>query len=1200
MGIVYRGAHLGTGDEVAIKTVRAADESLLIGIRRELHALLRLRHPGVVSVVDSGVVDGLPWYAMPLLRGRTWRARLQDIWTTGSRAPTPPHSPASSTLTGAMDLLASTHSMAAPPTELPAYTDTGVFGGPGLPDAPANVAPAPSPRVAGAGELRRELGILRRLCESLAYLHGEGIVHRDLKPENVFLTDERPVLMDFGLVTRFAVGREIVENRELDGGTLSYMAPEQILGEPVDARADLYAIGCMLYEALTGRPPFRGERPQVVQAHLSQTPHPPSALAENVPEGLDQLALALLAKDRRDRLGHAADVAAILARYADESPPETTPARPYLYRPELLGRDEAIGLLDQALGAGKRGDGSLVFVGGESGVGKSRFAIAVASRAKRRGFGVISGECLPPGAGGGPLHPLRPLLQAVADRCTSGGPAETDALLGSKGWLLAAYEPALSKVPGLARHPQPPVLQGDAARPRLLAALRETIAAMARVGPTLLVLDDLQWADELTVALLASTRPDDLGGAVLLGTYRSEEIDGPLRERVTRADATHLELGRLDERTVGDIARDMLAMARAPDAFVRFLAGRSQGNPFFVAEYLRLAVTMGLLDRDEAGRWRIAGADDAEGYAALPLPASVHDLVMRRVELLDPAALALASYGAVLGREFDGALLADVATLDELVRRQILEAEGARFRFVHDKLREILLERLAPAELAGNHRRAAEAIQGRGAGDAEAAALAEHWAAAGEPVRAWPWTVRAADVALDTAAFSDAVAWFRRALAADDQHRFVADPAERARLERRLGAACYGAGRVGDAHDALRGALARVGQPLPSSTAGWAGSALAQLAGQLFLQFLAPAPLVTAGEARRRALAEAAEAARTLVYIFVLRNEPLATVGVTLRAANLALRAGREHVRATDHATIGTIAGFAGLKGLAARYFALADAHEAGAQDRITATLAQSTFHLGMGRWDELFALAEAGLALSKDSADRHYPDVFGQIRCTGLQLSGRLREAVDEGRRIVADTRSPMPGVWLRIIVADSLVLLGRPDEAWPLLTEARRTLDGTADLASLANCLAVEAGLRLASGDLDGALGAAREAQDVASRGSDQGFGGFPVHEHVPGVFLAGCAAGANAEALERAGLACKAASSYAARFPIGRPIALREAARLDALTGRRSRGLEPALAAARDLGMRFEEARTLEAMGAKTEAAALLRELGVEGVS
>jgi tetratricopeptide (TPR) repeat protein len=689
MGVVYRGQHTETGQIAAIKTITVPNETLLASFRREIHALARLRHPGIVRILDEGVDDGLPWYAMEVLEGTSLRAFARN-----------------------------------------------------------------------RSQLAIALTLARRLCAPLAFLHGEGIVHRDLKPDNVLVSREgRPILVDFGLASFFAgtSGREALELVQ-GGGTILYTAPEQILGEPVDARADLYSLGCVLYELLTGKPPFVARTANdLAVAHLQVAPAPPSTIVPGLPPALDDLVLRLLAKEPSERVGHADAVAAALAGLgAGDSPPSDEPSpRAYLYRARFAGREHAMGDAARHLDRLATGAGGLLFVEGESGVGKTRFALEVAREGAERAAHVLAGECSPQAprdssvTGGAPLAALRRPLQTIADRCRERGQVETDRLLGARGKLLALYEPALTNLPGQEAYPAPVELMAGAARLRLNAYLAETFGALAASRPVVMILDDLQGADELTLDFLAHL----LRGGYLerkpilvVGTYRSEEQGEGLRELIAAPRAAHIRLGRLEETAVDAVLSDMLALSPPPSSLSQYLCRHSEGNPFFVTEYLRAAVEDGLLARDGAGRWRF----DAEGadLERLGTPGSLRDLLRGRVANLPPVATRAAEAAAVLGREVDTDLLAHTAgiregelldALGELIRRHVLEDTGTgRLRFAHDKIREVVYDDLGPKIRAALHRAAAVAVERSEAAGSQAlaAALGRHWEEAGEVEKA--------------------------------------------------------------------------------------------------------------------------------------------------------------------------------------------------------------------------------------------------------------------------------------------------------------------------------------------------------------------------------------------------------------------------------------------------------------------------------
>jgi predicted ATPase len=608
------------------------------------------------------------------------------------------------------------------------------------------------------------------------------------------------VLVDFGLATQFTseVSREAMTGVGFAAGTFSGMAPEQIRGELIDARADLYSLGCMLYELVTGRPPFVAELPvEVLWQHLNADPEPPSTLVKEIPEALDSVILRLLAKKPRERFGHAGDVAAALTVCIPEEPPNLQSApveagpkpRAYLYRPGFVGRDDALTELEGQLERLEKGQGGLVFIGGESGIGKTRLMLELARGVRARQLRILSGAGLTLDAGSsaaptsGPLQAMRRALTAIADYVRERGSKETARLLGRRGKVLAIYEPALRGLPGLEAFPEPAELPGEAARTRLYSDLLETLQAVSEEQSLVLILDDLQWADELTLGFLgfltraAARRAREVARLLVLGTYRTEELNESLQTLLELPGIRRLRLRRLEEQAVGGMVCDMLALPQAPPALTRYLSRHSEGNPFFVAEYLRTAVREGLLSRDETGRWQVTNQGEDKGsedvYERLPLPQSVQELVARRLARLGDSAARLVDAAAVLGKESDASLLARVSRLQpvdvleatlELLGQQVMEdVGGGSLRFVHDKLREVALRQLPDSRRVELHRAAAEALQALESArqDERQAELGHHWERAGQPAEARACYLVAAHSARERFAYAEAERLYR-------------------------------------------------------------------------------------------------------------------------------------------------------------------------------------------------------------------------------------------------------------------------------------------------------------------------------------------------------------------------------------------------------------------------------------------------------
>ncbi|MDI1430203.1 serine/threonine-protein kinase PknK [Polyangium sorediatum] len=764
MGVVYKAMHVDSREVVAIKTIKAADPTYVASIRREIRMLRRVQHPGLIPILADDVTDdGVPWIAMPFVQGPTLHDHLRLLPTRSPRA------------------------------------------------------------------LRPTLTLIRRLCVSLAFLHGEGLVHRDLKPQNVLLQGDRPVLIDLGIAGHFAgaPAREELDVPPWAGSPL-YMAPEQFSGNLVDARADLYALGCILYECATGVPPFVGaSNKATAEKHVHELLIPPSRRAPGVSPALEKLILRLLEKDPAKRMGYAADVAAELIALGAEADEDGPRARPYLYRPPFQGRKDLMALCGCAVESlQNKHRGGLMLIHGESGLGKTRLMMELVRAAQPR-MNVLTAQCQAVSAGKDgatvgmrPLAPLLPLLRAAADRVRN-SQADAEHVFGPRGRILAPYEPSLLDLPGQAEQKDPPPLPPRQAQARVIAAMLGVLVALGEREPLLVVLDDLQWADELTLRVLdAFAKAEPLTcGVLLIGTYRSEaarvEVDALLK--MPGVDA--MPLDRLKPWEIADIAVGMLATREPPRAVLEALTKHANGNPFFVAQYLHAALERGILRRDAAGNFGFDALGAAKEMASLPLPHTVEELITGRLDRLDAEGQAFTAWAAVLGETFDEELFragvqdGDVATevLDALTLRGILEPKrDGSWGFAHGKLAEIAYLRIEPSKRTLLHRQAAEVLEARfGRVKTHAAELGHHFDRAGLHAKAARYFTQAATHARETFANANAIHLYEAAILARRRAPHTkGKPAELARLLESRGDMLALAARHEEALSAYDAALA--------------------------------------------------------------------------------------------------------------------------------------------------------------------------------------------------------------------------------------------------------------------------------------------------------------------------------------------------------------------------------------------------------
>jgi tetratricopeptide (TPR) repeat protein len=666
------------------------------------------------------------------------------------------------------------------------------------------------------------------------------------------------------------------------------------------------------------------------------------------------------------------------------------------------------------------------------------------------------------GFSAGPLHPFGRLFQNLADECRRGGPAVTGRLLGPRASLLATYAPALTPFIEAGTEGHARELPGPAARERLLQCLGDTLKALSDEGPLLLIFDDLQWADELTLAFLDSLPPAffEQRRLLIIGTYRTEEVSPDLERLLARPQVQRLSVGRLDRRAVEAITRDMLAMEGAPPALISFLDARCEGNPFFVAEYLRLLLAEGLLRR-VGGRW-MAGrsGDGAEpSYERLPVPQSLLGILSRRLAGLDERSHAVIEAASVLGREFRVEVLtlmvglgeAMVAeALREAARRQVIESvDDEVHAFSHDKLRETAYAGLGPERARALHLAAGNALEAMYVGSSELpgyqAELARHFREAGDVAKAIEYLDRAATEALRKSANKEAIAFLEDAIAhaADapvDRLRF-------ARWHRQIGDGLQALGQPDASAAYLRQAAALLDFPAPTARGRLVASLLSNV-GRQVLHRLWPAHFLGSGEARREALMEAARAHDRLQQVLYFSGDSLAMLHACISSLNISERAGMSAELTNAYGNAFVVAGILPLHKLALAYRRRAgEINERYPHAAIECYLRMlsGVYTVGTGDWDVLRSELGRGMTLAREIGFHRSFEESCFVHCVADCLQGNFEESLTRTNTLYASALrgDHQTQSWALIQRAHLLLLQDRPGEALDNLAAAKPLVD-------------------------------------------------------------------------------------------------------------------------------------------------------------
>jgi len=918
--------------------------------------------------------------------------------------------------------------------------------------------------VEGPKDLSEIVRVACLICDALEHAHTHGVVHRDLKPENVlWATGPAPrgiKLADLGVAVHATASHRITDSGAIVG-TVSYMAPEQAMGEPVDGRADLYALGVVLYELVTGRLPFTGSRPlEVVSQHVHAPVVPPHVLVPSLPPALDAAILRLLAKQPAQRFATAVEAREALARSLSAAAvpkPADAPAAlailEALSRGKLVGRAEELSEARELWRRAREGAGHCLLISGEPGAGKTRLARELLIQAALDGALVLTGACYEYEA----ATPYLPFAEAF--RRFVRDERDDDVLrkaFGDAAPRLAKLAPEIESRLGpfggrqeLAPHEE---------RLLFFDAVVEVVRTAARARSVCLYIDDLHWADSSSLWLLAHLLRGLKHERVLfLASYREVELDRahPLssalidwnRERLT----TRIALKRFGPEQTREQLGALLGepvTAEFADAVHR----ETEGNPFFVEEVLKALIERGSVRR-ESGRWK---RDDVAGLA---IPQSVKAAVGHRLDRVSQECNEVLRAAAVLGKTFDFTELVEVAgergedalldAVDAAVCAQLLVAgRDESFVFTHDKIREVLYDELNPIRRRRLHRRTAEGLERlRDRRCIPAEKLAHHFIEAGEYERGLVWAKQAGADATRLFAYDEAITAYGRAA---ECAQLLGNIDEQAELEEAKGKTRMISGNLIEAIDDFEQALSLTTDPVLRARR----------------QTQAAGSLAAAGDPR------GLEYVRSALEVLDPATQPIET-------ATALMIEGRFHHLSGRHRTAADLLEKAGVLAAPPPPGSPLPTLHASTLTQLFAYSAGAYQHLGL--FDESDRIARRSIEFG-EAHDLLLAQAVGyEFQGENATSTGAWTEALSYAarERVIADRlHARERWTWTHLYAGLSLVLLGRPEQGEEELATGLATAEAIGERRVAMLLLAYLATAQAALGDLDKAHATASAA--------------------------------------------------------------------------------------------------------------------------
>lgn len=847
---------------------------------------------------------------------------------------------------------------------------------------------------AGQGKPPRfQVGLLIQMIQALAYLHRRGILHRDLKPDNVQVINNQVKLVDFGL----SLVREQItlddEKHEI-AGTLFYMAPELLQNAPPSESTDLYAAAVIAYELFAGSHPFTtSDISRFISDTLNKAPDIQSLDID------EQLAAALgrmLAKKPSERFSSAAEIIALYSQAVGENLPSETAAtrESFLQSARFIGRENELEQLHEALNRitaprstadlTLKREGSAWLVVGESGVGKSRLMDELRTLALVNGAQVVRGQAVSEGSS--PYQIWSEAIQWLALQ-TLLSPLEARVLKTLipeiEDWVGYPVTDALN-------------LDPQATQDRIMTVIEQIFRRQRQ--PIVVLLEDIHWAGDESLTLLRRLqRYVPSLSLLIIASYRDDEYP-QMAQQLPGMNVLKLE--RLSADQIAALSESMLGAAGRQKRVVDLLQRETEGNVFFMVEVVRaLAEEVGQLD--QIGKTTLPKQIFAGG---------IEKMIRRRLDRVPQTARPLLGLAAVAGRQLDLTLVQALAPginvdnwLAVCANAAVLEVQDSHWRFTHDKLREVILNDLQADTRRVFHKQVAGAIELCYPNDSDyVAALAYHWGEAEDSIKRIHYTALAGEQALRSGAYREALNYLLETLANPKQF----SPERLAAIELQIGEVYYA---VGDFHQSLEH-LTRVpallGRPLPSTKSALVRELLGQVVRQIGHWIKSPVP----DQPRDERLSNLALAYERSAQIYVLTNNSLMSVYMSLSMLNMAQRAAPSPELARAYVNVGFIMGVIPQHNWADAYHQCA--WEVAQQVQDPSALAwvleiRSMYRIGVCRWEEAYESLTRGMEITEQIGDLRKRDECRGLRTVIDHHMGRFQKDLETSDIIYASARA-------------------------------------------------------------------------------------------------------------------------------------------------------------------------------------------------